>query len=218
MGTISSETYSDILTHRWHGHSEEHIGRQKGSPFEASHSSPLSWLWFSLLVTHYTSASTERQWHPDAVSSLNSVSRLGHRLPSGDPPASLPCFKPTRLHCYHHPDGNRASGGSAILAKNCIHCKPVNICSPQQDTAVRVNLPSLCVTLPPAKPASPIDLTNLIEQSRLLLIPLGDFSAKNICKLLMMEWGWRLRTAASTDLLFIPGWLGCGTWYDEANS
>jgi hypothetical protein len=27
-------------------------------------------------------------------------------------------------------------------------------------------------------------------------------------------WDWRLRTAASTGLLFIPGWLWCGPWYD----
>jgi hypothetical protein len=31
---------------------------------------------------------------------------------------------------------------------------------------------------------------------------------------LVIEWDWRLRTAAVTGLLFIPGWLWCGPWYD----
>jgi hypothetical protein len=29
----------------------------------------------------------------------------------------------------------------------------------------------------------------------------------------MMGWEWRLRTADSIGLLFIPGWLRCGPWY-----
>jgi hypothetical protein len=33
----------------------------------------------------------------------------------------------------------------------------------------------------------------------------------------MMGWDWRLRTAASTGLLFIPGWLQCRPWYDGIN-
>jgi hypothetical protein len=33
-------------------------------------------------------------------------------------------------------------------------------------------------------------------------------------RLVMTGWDWSLTTAASTGLLFIPGWLRCGSWYD----
>jgi hypothetical protein len=29
-----------------------------------------------------------------------------------------------------------------------------------------------------------------------------------------MWWDWRLRTAASTGLFFVPAWLWCGPWYE----
>jgi hypothetical protein len=37
----------------------------------------------------------------------------------------------------------------------------------------------------------------------------------DIGRLVMMGWDWRLKTAASTGLLFISGWLRCGPWYDD---
>jgi hypothetical protein len=33
------------------------------------------------------------------------------------------------------------------------------------------------------------------------------------CRVVMMGWDWCLRTAVSTGLLFILGWLWCGPWY-----
>jgi hypothetical protein len=39
-------------------------------------------------------------------------------------------------------------------------------------------------------------------------------STRPIGSLVIMGWDWRLRTAASTGLLFIPRWLRCGPWYD----
>jgi hypothetical protein len=33
----------------------------------------------------------------------------------------------------------------------------------------------------------------------------------------MMGWDWHLKTASSTDVLFIPGDLWCWPWYDETD-
>jgi hypothetical protein len=87
-------------------------------------------------------------------------------------------------HRYDHPDGEGASGGTAIPVKDCICSVPVNIRSPLQVIAVRAHLPTLHATLcsiyrPPAVPARRADLANLLSQSPPTFI-LGSCNAKHI--------------------------------------
>jgi hypothetical protein len=95
---------------------------------------------------------------------------------------AIVCLQKTHLHpsrtshlCgyladhYDHLDSDRANGGTAALVKDCISSTSVNLHSPLQATAIRLNLPHLPLTvcniyLPPGVPIASAVLTNLISQ------------------------------------------------------
>jgi hypothetical protein len=85
---------------------------------------------------------------------------------------------------YDHTTGETASGGTAILVKDCIYCVPVKLSSPLQDIAMRVHLPTFHLTpcniyLPPAVTVYRPDLANLLPVT-ITIHPSRGFNARYI--------------------------------------